>query len=105
MLEGPSQTLLLTADSFNVETERGRGCAKSERWSGSGAFIEKCSHSIAVRGHPGESWLVEAERCTNNQNFHKKIFFKSDNFNIHPIKNQTALGLFLIAADFLLTPF
>lgn len=55
--------------------QRGRGGwdgQKSERWSGSRAFGEKCSHSIAVRGHPGKSWLVEEKRCTNNQNFHKK---------------------------------
>lgn len=35
---------------------------KSERWSDSRAFGEKCSHSIAVRGHPGESWLVETKK-------------------------------------------
>lgn len=25
--------------------------------------LVKNSHSIAVRGHPGESWLVEAEKA------------------------------------------
>lgn len=41
-----------------------------------GLWWEKCSHSIAVRGHPGESWLVGAERWTNNPNFTKKGFYK-----------------------------
>lgn len=36
--------------------------AESERWSGSRAFGEKCSHSIAVRGHPGKSRLVETRK-------------------------------------------
>lgn len=27
-----------------------------------GPLVKKCSHSIAVRGHPGKTWLVEAER-------------------------------------------
>lgn len=31
-------------------------------WSGSRAFGEKCSHSIAVRGHPGKSQLVETKK-------------------------------------------
>lgn len=35
---------------------------KSERWSGSRAFGEKCSHSIPVRGHPGKSQLVETKK-------------------------------------------
>lgn len=51
------------------------GWAKSERWSGSRAFGEKCSHSIAVRGHPGKSRLADTKkkkRFTNDQNSHLK---------------------------------
>lgn len=47
--------------SLNIaaKEEWGWGWAKSERWSGSRAFGEKRSHSIAVRGQPGKSQLVE----------------------------------------------
>lgn len=38
LVYGPCQDRLLTADSLNIEGEGGMGWAKSERWSGSGAF-------------------------------------------------------------------